>query len=123
MTAATPTITAAAAPRPSGLGYRRPPRRLIAAAVLPPVGATVALLALHHAATVAEPDNLQFALLWAGFLCGMVPLVVLACSTGINGVTRTCALAGIGLFGMGRLLRLPLGPLGNDEFIHLLRRR
>ena len=119
MTAATPTITAAAASRPSGLGYRTPPRRLIAAAVLPPVGATVALLALHHAATVAEPDDLQFALLWAGFLCGMVPLVVLACSTGINGLTRTCALAGIGLLGMGRLLRLPLGPLGNDEFIHM----
>ena len=43
---------------------------------------------------------MQFALLWAGLLCGMVPLVVLACSTGINGVTRACALAGIGLFGM-----------------------
>jgi cbb3-type cytochrome oxidase subunit 3 len=62
---------------------------------------------------------LQFALLWAGFLCGMLPLVVLACSTGINGLTRSCALAGIGLLGMGRVLRLPFGPLGNDEFIHM----
>ena len=120
MTAATPTITAPAAPRPSGLGLRWPRQRLLTAAiVLPPIGATVALLALHHAATQSEPDNLQFALLWAGFLCGMVPLVLLACSTGINALTRTCALAGIGLFGMGRLLRLPFGPLGNDEFIHM----
>ncbi|MFG1931683.1 hypothetical protein ACGFK1_13660 [Mycobacterium sp. NPDC048908] len=95
-------------------------RRLVAAAVvLPPLGATVVLLALHHAATVAQPDNVQFALLWAGFLCGMLPLVALACSSGINGVTRTCALAGIGLLGTGRVLRLPGGPLGNDEFIHM----
>ncbi len=118
MTAATSTI-AVPALKPSWLGDSPHRRRLIAAIVLPPIGATVALLALHHAATAAEPDNLQFALLWVGFLCGMVPLVVQACSTGIGGVTRTCALAGIGLLGMGRLLRLPFGPLGNDEFIHL----
>jgi hypothetical protein len=92
--------------------------RLWAAIVLPPVGAAVALLALHHAAGLAQPDQAQFALLWAGFLCVMLPLVALACSTGINGVTRTCALAGIGLLGTGRLLRISAGPMGNDEFIH-----
>jgi hypothetical protein len=121
MTATTSTIAAAAAVKPSGLGYRSHRRRLIAAAVvLPPVGTTVALLALHHAAGLAEPDQAQFALLWAGFLCGMLPLVALACSTGINGVTRTCALAGIGLFGtVGRVLRNPAGPLGMDEFNHM----
>ena len=84
------------------------------AVVLPPVGAVLILLALHHAAGLAEPDHAQFALFWAGLLCGMLPLVALACSTGINGVTRTCALTGIGLFGMvPRLLRIPRpGPLG-----------
>ena len=50
MTATTSTIAAAAAVQPSGLGYLSHRRRLIAALVLPPVGATVALLALHHAA-------------------------------------------------------------------------
>ena len=50
----------------------------------------------------------------------MLPLVALACSTGINGVTRACALAGIGLFGtVGRVLRIPAGPLGIDEFVHM----
>ena len=35
-------------------------------------------------------------------------------------MTRACALTGIGLFGtVGRALRLPAGPLGNDEFIHM----
>jgi hypothetical protein len=120
MTATTSTITAAAAVKPSGLGYSAHRWRLIAAVVLPPVGTTVALLALHHAAGLAEPDNLQFALLWAGFLCGMLPLVALACSSGINGVTRMCALAGIGLLGtVGRVLRNPAGPLGMDEFNHM----
>jgi hypothetical protein len=120
MTATTPTIAAAATAKRFRISSGSPRRRLIAAAVvLIPVGATVALLALHHAATVAEPDDVQFALLWAGLLCGMLPLVALACSTGINGVTRTCALAGIGLFGTGRVLRIPAGPLGNDEFGHM----
>jgi hypothetical protein len=119
MTATTSMIAPAAAVKPSGLGYGSHRRRLIAAVVLPPVGATVVLLALHHAAGLAEPDHAQFALLWAGFLCGMLPLVALACSTGINGVTRACALAGIGLLGTGRVLRIPAGPLGNDEFIHM----
>jgi hypothetical protein len=94
--------------------------RLLAAAVLPPAGATVILLALHHAAGLAEPDQTQFALFWAGYLCGMLPLVALACSAGINGVTRACALTGIGLFGaVTRALRIPAGPLGNDEFVHM----
>ena len=50
MTATTSTIAAAAVVKPSGLGYGSHRRRLIAAVVLPPVGTTVALLALHHAA-------------------------------------------------------------------------
>jgi hypothetical protein len=120
VTASTSTIPAAAALKPSLLSYRSHRPRLYAAAVLPPVGAVLILLALHHAAGQAEPDQTQFALFWAGFLCGMLPLIALACSTGINGVTRTCALAGIGLFGtVGRMLRIPAGPLGGDEFIHL----
>jgi hypothetical protein len=94
-------------------------RLITAAIVLPPIGMTLVLLALHRAATLAEPDNAQFALLWVGFLCGMLPLVGLACSPGIGGVVRTSALAGIGLLGTGRVLRLPAGPLGNDEFIHM----
>jgi hypothetical protein len=115
-----PSTVSAEVVQPSqDVEFGTPRRRLIAAAVLPPIGATLVLLALHRAAVLAEPDNWQFAILWVGFLCGMLPLVVLACSTGINGVTRTCALAGIGLLGMGRMLRLPAGPLGNDEFIHM----
>ena len=120
MSASTSTIAPAPAVEPSGVGSRSPSRRLIAAVVLPPVGTTVALLALHHAAGLAEPDNLQFALLWAGFFCGMLPLVALACSSDITAVTRTCALAGIGLFGtIGRILRNPGGPIGLDEFNHM----
>ena len=47
----------------------------------------------------------------------MLPLVALACSTGINGVTRTCALAGIGLFGtVGRdCCASPLDPWGTTS--------
>jgi hypothetical protein len=106
--------------KPSLLSYRSQRLRLYGAAVLPPVGASVILLALHHAAGQAEPDQTQFALFWAGFLCGMLPLVALACSTGINALTRTCALTGIGLFGtVGRMLRIPAGPVGGDEFIHM----
>ena len=76
------------------------------------------MLAYHHAAGLAEPDNTQFALYWAGFLGGMLPLVALACTRRIDGVTRTCALAGIGLFGMvPRLVHFL--PAGSDEFIHL----
>jgi hypothetical protein len=90
------------------------------AVVLPPVGLVLILLAFNHAAGLAEPDNLQFALLWAGFMCGMLPLIALACSAGINGVTRSCALVGIGLLAVvGRALRLPAGPVGYDEFAHM----
>ena len=118
--AALPTPGAAVVKPSNNVGSGSQRLRLFAAAVLPPVGATVILLALHHAAGLAEADHAQFALFWAGLLCGMLPLVALACSTGINGVTRTCALTGIGLFGMvPRLLRSPAGPIGNDEFIHM----
>jgi hypothetical protein len=121
VTSATSTLPGAAVLKPlKSFGADSPRQRLIAAAcVLTPVGTTLVLLALHRAATQAEPDDLQFALLWVGFLCAMLPLVALACSTGISGLTRTCALAGIGLLGTGRILRLPAGPLGNDEFIHM----
>jgi hypothetical protein len=102
------------------LDYGPHGRRLIAAVVLPPVGAVLILLDLHHAAGLAEPDGAQFALFWVGLLCGMLPLIVLACSTGINGVTRACALTGIGLFGtVTRVLRTPASPMGNDEFAHI----
>jgi hypothetical protein len=114
------TVPAAAVVEPShdlGSGSQR--LRLLAATVLPPAGATLMLLAYHHAAGLAEPDQAQFALYWAGFLGGMLPLVALACTTGSDGVTRTCALAGIGLFGMvPHLLHTPW-PLSSDEFTHL----
>lgn len=93
---------------------------LAAAVVLPPVGAILVLLSFHHAAGQPEPDQLQFALFWAGFLGGMLPLVAVACASRIDGVLRTSALAGIGLFGMvPTLLRGPSGPLSADEFAHL----
>lgn len=102
----------------SGSRSQRP--RVLAALVLPPVGATLILLSYHHAAELAEPDQMQFALYWGGFLGGMLPLIALACKTGIDDVTRTCALAGLGLFGtVPRLLRTPFGPQGSDEFVHL----
>jgi hypothetical protein len=115
------TVPAAAVVKSShDLGYGSPRLRLLAAVVLPPVGATLILLAYHHAAGLAVSDQAQFALYWAGFLCGMLPLVALACSTQSDGVTRTCALAGIGLFGMvPTLLRTLAGPLDSDEFSHL----
>jgi hypothetical protein len=120
MTATTLTMKAAAAMRRPRLGYDSHRRRLIAAVALPPVGAVLILLDLHYAAGLAEPDGAQFALFWVGFLCGMLPLIVLACSTGINGVTRACALTGIGLFGtVTRVLRTPASPMGNDEFNHI----
>ena len=121
MTSALATVPGAAVGQPpNDLASRRPRLLVPLAVVLPPVGAVLILLALHHAAGLAEPDHAQFALFWAGLLCGMLPLVALACSTGIDGVTRTCALTGIGLFGtVTRMLRIPAGPLGNDEFVHM----
>ncbi|MCR8692913.1 hypothetical protein NWP13_10275 [Rhodococcus pyridinivorans] len=102
----------------TGSGSQR--LRVVAAVVLPPIAAVLVLVAYHHAAGLAAPDQLQFALYWTGFLSGMLPLVVLACSSRTGDVTRTCALAGIGLFGMvPRLLRTPVGPMGSDEFVHL----
>lgn len=87
------------------------------AAVCVPTGAALMVLAYHHAAGLSKPDHVQFALFWAGFLLGMLPLAALACARRIDAVTRTCALAAIGLFGMGpRLQRF--GPAGSDEFIH-----
>ena len=112
--------TAAGAQPPNDLASRGPRLLVRLAVVLPPAGAVLILLALHHAAGLAEPDHAQFALFWAGWLSGILPLIALACRAGINGVTRACALTGIGLFGtVGRALRLPAGPLGNDEFIHM----
>jgi hypothetical protein len=91
---------------------------MLGAVVLPPVGAVLLLLSFHHAAGQAAPDQLQFALFWAGFLVGMLPLVALACGSHVGGAARTCALAGIGLFGMIPRLLQP-GPAGPDEFYHL----
>jgi hypothetical protein len=120
VTSALATVPGAVGQPPNDLASRRPRLLVPLAVVLPPAGAVLILLALHHAAGLAVPDHAQFALFWAGLLCGMLPLVALACSTGISGVTRTCALTGIGLFGMvPRLLRSPAGPIGNDEFIHM----
>jgi hypothetical protein len=94
--------------------------RLLAAVVSPPAGAVLVLLSFHHAAGQPEPDQLQFALFWVGFLGGMLPLIAVACASRIDGVLRTSALAGIGLFGMvPTLLRGPSGPLSADEFAHL----
>jgi len=93
--------------------------RLLLLVVLPPAGAVLIVLAFHHAASRIEPDHTQFVLFWAGFLGGMLPLVVLACSSRIDGVVRTAALAGIGLLGNIRGLRLPAGPMANDEFAHM----
>ena len=88
------------------------------AALAVPAGAALIVVAYHHAAGLEQPDNLQFALYWSGFLMGMLPLVALACARGVDAVMRTCALVGIGLFGMvPRLQRF--GPAGSDEFIHL----
>jgi hypothetical protein len=118
--AALPTSGAAGVKPSNNVGSDTHHLRVFAAVVLPPVGAIVILLALHHAAGLGSPDHAQFALFWAGLLCGMLPLVALACSTGINGVTRTCALTGIGLFGMvPKLLRSPDKPMAMDEFIHM----
>jgi hypothetical protein len=117
----TPSLAGAADVGPSrhvGSGWRRV--RLLAAILLPPAGAVLILLSYHHAAGLAEPDDAQFALYWAGYLGGMLPLVALACATRIDGVTRSSALAGIGLFGMvPTVLRGPSGPLSSDEFAHL----
>lgn len=85
---------------------------------LPPVGAVLLLLSFHHAAGQPEPDQLQFALFWAGFLIGMLPLAALACASHIDGATRTWALVGVGLFGMVPRLLQP-GPAGPDEYCHL----
>lgn len=92
--------------------------RKLAAVLLPPVGAVLLSLSFHHAAGQAQPDQLQFALFWAGFLIGMLPLVALACANHIDAATRTWALAGIGFFGMVPRLLQP-GPAGPDEFAHM----
>jgi hypothetical protein len=103
---------------PSQSGMRRERILALGAVVLPPVGAVLLLLSFHHAAGQAAPDQIQFALFWAGFLLGMLPLVALACARHVDGATRTWALAGIGLFGMVPRLLQP-GPAGPDEFAHL----
>ncbi|KWX56731.1 hypothetical protein ASJ79_02160 [Mycobacterium sp. NAZ190054] len=85
---------------------------------MPPIGAGLIVLSHHHAAGLPEPDNMQFAVYWAGFLSGMLPLVGLACARSVGGVTRAFAVAGIGLFGMVPRLLHPT-PSGSDEFVHL----
>lgn len=91
--------------------------RVILAMVMPPLGAVLVVLSHHHAAGLDEPDNTMFALFWAGFLCGMVSLVCLACGPRVSGGTRMLALAGIALYSM--LARaLHFQPVGSDEFIH-----
>lgn len=109
--------TAVRRPRPSRVPRQR--RALICTSVVAvPAGAALIVLAYHHAAGLASPDDLQFALYWTGFLVGMLSLVALSCASGIDAVTRTCGLVGVGLFGMvPRLQRF--GPAGSDEFIHL----
>lgn len=114
MTAVTESVPLIAAD-----SQRRAQRALIpAVAVGVPAGAVLIVLAYHHAAGLPAPDNTQFALYWAGFLIGMVPLVALACAHRVDAVMRTAALVGIGLFGMVPRLQRS-GPAGSDEFIHL----
>ncbi|ORV90529.1 hypothetical protein AWC12_07220 [Mycolicibacterium iranicum] len=88
------------------------------AMILPPLGCVLVVLGHHHAAGLSEPDNLQFALHWAGLLSVFLPLAGLACARKTGGVTRALTIAGIGLFGMfGRFLNNR--PVGVDEYIHL----
>jgi hypothetical protein len=115
---APPVPDAAVASLRKNRGSRQQRVLMCVAAVAVPVGAVLIVLAYHHAAGLAQPDDLQFALYWAGLLMGMLSLVALACAKRIEAVMRTCALVGIGMFGMvPRLQRF--GPAGSDEFIHL----
>lgn len=111
---------------PGGISGRLPKRPdwsqqsvlMAIAAVAVPAGCMLIVLGYHHAAKLEQPDNLQFVLFWTGFLIGMLSLAALACAKNTDAVMRTCALAGVGLFGMvPRLQRF--GPAGSDEFIHL----
>lgn len=121
-----PVTKVSAAPEPAP---DRPARRIrsgphrarvLAAVVLPPLGAALILLTYHISAGMEEPGGGQFALFWLGYLGGMLALVALACARGVDGMTRACALAGIGLYGLvPRLLRTPIGPGGSDEFAHM----
>lgn len=90
------------------------------AALAPAVGGPLLVLSFHHAAQQTGPaDQLQFALYWAGFLIGMLPLVALACAREQEETTRYLALLGISLFGaLPKVLRDPSGPLFSDEFAH-----
>lgn len=124
MTSAADTVPDVDTVRPSRERPRRhgPDLRRRFPGLLPvvgvPVGAVLIIWSCHHAAGLAEPDDIQFAVFWAGFLSGMLPLAALACARSTSGAVRACALAGVGLFGMvPRLQRL--GPAGSDEFIHL----
>lgn len=110
-------------PDPAG-AVRRPPSRRAArvratlAILMPPFGAFLVVLSHHHAAGLEQPDNLMFALFWAGFFCGMLPLIWLACARGVSGAVRTLALVGIGLYSMlPRVVHFQ--PVGSDEYIHL----
>lgn len=105
-------------PRARFTGSVSPRTRIRVAAVGAPVGAALIVLAYHHAAGLSQPDDLQFALYWAGFLTGSLSLAWVACARDTGGLTRALGLVGVGLFGMiPRLQRF--GPAGSDEFIHL----
>lgn len=127
MTALVGGVSAGAPSRPKeagpGRSVPRPDRTLqrrlvTSTAVTLPVGCVLIVLANNHAAGLQQPDNMQFALFWLGLFAAMMPLVALACAQKVDAVVRTCALAGIGLFGMiPRLMHAR--PSGSDEFVHL----
>jgi hypothetical protein len=86
--------------------------------VMPAVGAFLVVLSHHHAAGLDQPDDTMFALFWAGFLGGMLPLVGVACGRHVSGGSRALALTGMALFSMlPRMVHFQ--PVGSDEFIHL----
>lgn len=106
--------------QPSVAAVRTQRRLRASAALAPAAGGALLTLAFHHAATRTGPaDQLQFALYWAGFLVGTLPLVALACASVQDETTRWLALTGLSLFGaLPKLLRNPNGPLFADEFAH-----
>lgn len=101
---------------------RLPPVALIATVALCCILGSVLLIAsYHHAAGLTiNTDQMTFALYWAGFLVGMLPLAAVACAVRIDETTRMLAVVGLALFGtLPKLLRNPNGPLGTDEYAHM----
>ncbi len=86
---------------------------------MPAVGGALIVFSHHHAAGLEQPDNLMFALYWAGFLGGMMPLVWLACARRTAGAIRALALIGMGLYSMVPRVLHFAQPVGSDEYIHL----